>query len=52
MEEFWKTKIFRRLENFEEIEELLRKFYALTSGKSGTEFWCYKEFLKNLEIDK
>ncbi len=30
----------------------LRKFYDFTSGKSGTEFWCYKEFLKKLEIDK
>ncbi len=29
-----------------------RKFYAFTSGKSGIEFWCYKKFLKKLEIDK
>ncbi len=41
MREFCKNcKIFRKPENFEEIEELLRKFYAFTSGKSGTEFWC------------
>ncbi len=40
------------LENFEETEELFRKFYAFTSGKSGIQFWCYKEFLKKLEIDK
>ncbi len=43
MEEFWKNcKIFKKL----------RKFYAFISGKSGTEFWCYKEFFKKLEIDK
>ncbi len=30
----------------------MRKFYAFTLGKPGTEFWCYKEFLKKLEIDK
>ncbi len=43
MEEFWKN-YQKTLENFEEIEELLRKFDAFTLGKSGTEFWCYKEF--------
>ncbi len=53
MKKCWKNcKIFRKLENFEEVEELLRKFYAFTSGKSGTEFWRYKEFLKKLETDK
>ncbi len=41
-----------KIKIFEEIEELLRKFYAFTSGKSETEFWCYKEFLKKLAIDK
>ncbi len=29
----------------------MRKFYTFTSGKSETKFWCYKEFLKKLEID-
>ncbi len=44
IEEFWKNcKIFQEiLENLEEIEELLRKFYAFTSGKSGNEFWCLR----------
>ncbi len=51
MEEFWKN-CQETVENFEEIEEFLRTFYAFTLEKSGSQFWCYKEFLKKLEIDK
>ncbi len=35
------------------FSENFRKFWrdAFTSGKYETQFWCYKEFLKKLEID-
>ncbi len=28
----------------------MRKFYAFTSGKSGTEFWCYKDFVTSDDV--